>query len=128
MRSLVSLLFVLALLPMACFFDGGGDSSGPAADAPQHCVNRAEALCRRERQRCIEGGMTPLDTCNTDYVSCTTPIAGGCSGATWPSSCVPTQSAADACIDALLDPSTLSIADADVNRLIPDCARVVCGR
>jgi hypothetical protein len=87
------------------------------AEARQYCIYRDEAIARRVRQRCINAGMDG-SVCNPPYQMVYENLEANCAAASWPLDCSPPRQAeADACIEALLDMSTLELPD----DMVPGC-------
>jgi hypothetical protein len=133
----------LAAVGLLVFLGGPGPGSvgscsetkPDVADAPQYCVNKNEALCRRTLVMCGRG----VTACDNAYLRCTNgapmemppfpPLIERCAGAAWPATCrPPTASQASRCIAALLasDPAHLSVPNDQVFMRFPECAEIQC--
>ena len=94
------------------------------ASAPQHCVNKGDAICARVRARCVRDGMPD---CDANFIACRTPLPMSCRMFSWNPACSPpTQDQADACIDALLRADTLDVPDGEIDTRIEACREVTC--
>jgi hypothetical protein len=136
LRALVAVgLLVLLGGPGPGSVGSCSESEPDIANAPQYCVDKNEALCRRTLVMCGRG----IPACDNAYLRCVNgapaemppfpPLVERCSGAAWPGSCrPPTKTQAQGCIRALLadDPDHLSVPNDQVFMRFPECAEIQC--
>lgn len=88
---------------------GDVDGGSPSVDPVEFCANYQQRVCLRDR---VAGR---IDMAMEE--ACYRQISDNCMGFSFAAGCQPTRFAADACLDALVDPPRV----ADDETLLPEC-------
>jgi hypothetical protein len=96
----------------------GCSASTNTVEFQTYCVNFEERVCYRD----AESGR--ID--GAGYDACRASIANRCSGGNFPPGCAPSESTAQACYDALVDPGRFGVEASLGNPGLPEC-QAICG-